>query len=74
MASIAELDTKGRLITEELARAEVTWIDNLNTFLKINRDKVEPALNLLNKILERNKANLPKRGYNEKNIAIMCGV
>lgn len=27
----------------------------------------EPALNLLNKMLERNKANLRKRGYNEKN-------
>lgn len=30
----------------------------------------EPALNLLNKMLERNKANLRKRGYNEKNAAI----
>lgn len=30
----------------------------------------DPALNLLNKMLERNKANLRKRGYNEKNAAI----
>lgn len=30
----------------------------------------EPALNLLNKMLERNKANLRKRGYNEMNAAI----
>ncbi|WP_151963623.1 hypothetical protein [Acinetobacter oleivorans] len=30
----------------------------------------EPALNLLNKMLERNKANLRKRGYNENNAAI----
>lgn len=30
----------------------------------------EPALNLLNKMLERNKANLRKRGYNEDNAAI----
>lgn len=30
----------------------------------------EPALDLLNKLLERNKANLRKRGYNEENTAI----
>lgn len=30
----------------------------------------EPALELLNKLLERNKANLRKRGYNEENAAI----
>lgn len=30
----------------------------------------EPALNLLNDLLERNKANLRKRGYNEENAAI----
>lgn len=30
----------------------------------------EPALKLLNDLLERNKANLRKRGYNEENAAI----
>lgn len=30
----------------------------------------EPAMDLLNKLLERNKANLRKRGYNEENAAI----
>lgn len=30
----------------------------------------EPALKLLNGLLERNKANLRKRGYNEENAAI----
>lgn len=30
----------------------------------------EPALKLLNDLLERNKANLRKRGYNEMNAAI----
>ncbi|RPE30823.1 hypothetical protein EC846_1524 [Acinetobacter sp. BIGb0102] len=30
----------------------------------------EPALDILNKLLERNKANLRKRGYNEENAAI----
>ncbi|MCU4582901.1 hypothetical protein KTJ32_18045 [Acinetobacter gyllenbergii] len=30
----------------------------------------EPALDLLNKLLERNKANLRKRGYSEENAAI----
>ncbi|MFV5193111.1 hypothetical protein ACMXYY_13375 [Acinetobacter courvalinii] len=30
----------------------------------------EPALKLLNDLLERNKANLRKRGYNEDNAAI----
>ncbi|MCH7294117.1 hypothetical protein [Acinetobacter higginsii] len=30
----------------------------------------EPALDLLHKLLERNKANLRKRGYNEENAAI----
>lgn len=30
----------------------------------------EPALDLLNKLLERNKVNLRKRGYNEENAAI----
>lgn len=30
----------------------------------------EPALKLLNVLLERNKANLRKRGYNEENAAI----
>lgn len=30
----------------------------------------EPALELLNKLLERNKANLRKRGYNQENAAI----
>ncbi|WP_332604749.1 hypothetical protein [Acinetobacter sp. ESBL14] len=30
----------------------------------------EPALDLLNKLLERNKANLRRRGYNEENAAI----
>ena len=30
----------------------------------------EPALKLLNDLLERNRANLRKRGYNEMNAAI----
>ena len=30
----------------------------------------EPALKLLSDLLERNKANLRKRGYNEENAAI----
>ncbi len=30
----------------------------------------EPAMKLLNDLLERNKANLRKRGYNEDNAAI----
>lgn len=30
----------------------------------------EPALKLLNDLLERNKTNLRKRGYNEENAAI----
>lgn len=30
----------------------------------------EPALKLLNDLLERNKANLRKRGYSEENAAI----
>ncbi|MCU4639325.1 hypothetical protein [Acinetobacter courvalinii] len=30
----------------------------------------EPALKLLHDLLERNKANLRKRGYNEENAAI----
>ena len=30
----------------------------------------EPASDLLNKLLERNKANLRRRGYNEENEAI----
>ncbi|EPF72579.1 hypothetical protein GCM10025882_32050 [Acinetobacter gyllenbergii] len=30
----------------------------------------EPALDLLNKLLERNKANLRRRGYTEENAAI----
>ncbi|EKU51408.1 hypothetical protein ACINWC323_1779 [Acinetobacter sp. WC-323] len=30
----------------------------------------EPALKLLNDLLERNKANLRKRGYNEENAAV----
>lgn len=30
----------------------------------------EPAMKLLNDLLERNKANLRKRGYNEENAAI----
>lgn len=30
----------------------------------------EPALKLLNDLLERNKVNLRKRGYNEENAAI----
>ena len=38
--------------------------------LKAIQSWYEPALKLLNDLLERNKANLRKRGYNEENAAI----